>query len=77
MSEDDDEEHAQLLRAIKRLQALKLTCTSCGNVRVVARGYPVKLWRVIARTDKLPPTLGMLCDKCCTPQTHFVDWPDE
>lgn len=74
---DNEEDRARLLRGIKRLRSLKLVCTTCGNVRVVKRGYPIKLWRVIAQTDALPATVGILCDRCCKTHLHFVDWPDD
>ena len=76
LSDDDDESRARLLRGIKRLQHLRLTCTVCGTVREVRRGYPIKMWRVIEHTDKLPAMVGVLCAKCCKSHLHFVDWPE-
>lgn len=76
-SRDEEEGRKNLLRGVKRLQSIKLTCTSCGSVRVEKRGYPIKLWKLIVLQDKLPPTTSLLCEGCCKTRPHFVDWPEE
>ncbi len=73
---DDEDGRAYILGGIKRIQTIKLTCTGCGNVRVEKRGYPIKLWKKIEQTNKLPPTWALLCEACCKTNPHFVDWPD-
>jgi len=75
-SKDDDEGERHLLRGIKTISHVRVTCTVCGHVRQFERGYPKKLWDRIEKTDRLPPVWSMACKAgCCEHSAHFVDWP--